>query len=92
MEIIVYIYLSFVEKGQTFILKARFSNAVHAVGIGLEVPETINGFENFCHVVIILSIEWRSPSHLLPGYGTLFRKNYALKSMGREHLSFDKKD
>ena len=36
-----------IEKKETFILKARFSNAVHAVGVGLEVPETINGFDVF---------------------------------------------
>ena len=51
------IFYLFLEKSQTFILKARFSNAVHAVGVRLEVPETINGFENFCHVVIIFSIK-----------------------------------
>ena len=51
------IFFFFWEKRQTFILKNRFSNAVHAVGVGLEVPETINGFENVCHVVIIFSIK-----------------------------------
>jgi len=34
-------------------------------------------------------IERRSPAHLLPLHGTLFRKNYVLKSMGRENVSFD---
>ena len=34
-------------------------------------------------------IERRSPALLLPPHGTLFRKNYVLKSMGRENLFFD---
>ena len=36
-----------------------------------------------------LSIAWRSHAYLLPGNGTLFRKKYVLKSMGRERLSLD---
>ena len=67
--------------------RPNFLTLCKAVCVGLEVPETINGFENFCHVVIIFSIKhlcWcffessgQSESRLLPEVPT--ENNFAVE-------------